>query len=98
MRPFRLELNEEALGWNDGFKELRDGSISVAKLTRRRRMQGFGILRPEFPGACRSKLKDPKYIMFKGYVTMQTFRKCALFIAEPALRRILSSTLDMILY
>jgi hypothetical protein len=35
-------------------------------------------------------------MMFKGYVTMQTLRIWALFVAEPPVRTIPASSLDMI--
>jgi hypothetical protein len=43
-----LEFNEEALRQNDEFKELWNRNISVAELSRRRRVQRFGIFDTEF--------------------------------------------------
>jgi hypothetical protein len=58
----------------------------------------FETLDVESLDTCRSKLKHPKNIMFKGSVTKQTFQKFVLFITEPAVRRAFASTLDVIPY
>jgi hypothetical protein len=46
--PFKLKFNEDILRQNDGFKELWERNISVEELTRRQRVQRFGVLNDQF--------------------------------------------------
>jgi hypothetical protein len=46
--PFKLQFNEEVLRENPGFKDLWERNISIEELSRRRRLQPFGIINQQF--------------------------------------------------
>jgi hypothetical protein len=45
----KVNFDEEKLRNDAGFKELWEPNISIAELSRRRRLQTFGIINAEFP-------------------------------------------------
>jgi hypothetical protein len=47
-RQFKLGFDDQVLRRNDGFKKLWDRNISLEELSRRRRVQRFGMLNTEF--------------------------------------------------
>jgi hypothetical protein len=47
-RPFKLGFDDHVLCRNDGFNELWDRNISLEELSRRRRVQRFGVRNTEF--------------------------------------------------
>jgi hypothetical protein len=46
--PFRIRIVEQTLRENPGFKEVADRDVSLDELSRRRRLQRFGIGNPGF--------------------------------------------------
>jgi hypothetical protein len=47
-RPFKLQVIEESLRANPGFKEIWAQDVSIESLSQRRRAQRFGIINSEF--------------------------------------------------
>jgi hypothetical protein len=50
-RPFKIRIDEEIMRQSPCFQAVWERNVSIDDLSRRRQMQGFGIINSEFPPA-----------------------------------------------